>query len=79
MVAVKQIAQESRQGELEVTTINKIRHRNLVQLLGWCNEKSNSLLACDYMLNGSLDKALHEDELADNIDMNIKRTLSWTC
>lgn len=80
VVAVKQIAQESHQGEreflAEVTIISKIRHRNLVQLLGWCNEKSNLLLVYDYMPNGSLDKALHEDDMADNIDMNI---LSWTC
>lgn len=83
VVAVKQIAEDSHQGEreflAEVSIVSKIRHRNLVQLLGWCYEKSDLLLVYDYMPNGSLDKALHEDDTADNTDRNIiKRTLSWT-
>lgn len=60
MVAVKSIAQDSRQGEneflAEVSIIGKIRHRNLVRLRGWCVEKDKLVVVYDYMSNGSLDK-----------------------
>ncbi|XP_024380996.1 probable L-type lectin-domain containing receptor kinase S.7 [Physcomitrium patens] len=62
IVAVKQIAHDSNQGEreflAEVSIISRIRHQNLVQLQGWCHEKGNLLLVYDYMPNGSLDKLL---------------------
>jgi interleukin-1 receptor-associated kinase 1 len=62
VVAVKQIAQDSHQDEreflAEVSIISRIRHRNLVQLQGWCHEKGSLLLVYDYMPNGSLDKLL---------------------
>ncbi|GMH17099.1 hypothetical protein Nepgr_018940 [Nepenthes gracilis] len=37
-----------------------LRHRNLVQLLGWCCEDKELVLVFEYMPNGSLDKNLHE-------------------
>ncbi|KAH7420707.1 hypothetical protein KP509_13G018200 [Ceratopteris richardii] len=42
----------------ELSIIGRLRHRNLVQLLGWCHDKDEILLVYDYMENGSLDKAL---------------------
>ncbi|GJN20689.1 hypothetical protein PR202_gb08093 [Eleusine coracana subsp. coracana] len=62
-VAVKKVSHESRQGMkefvAEVVSIGHIRHRNLVQLLGYCRRKGELLLVYDYMSNGSLDKYLH--------------------
>ncbi|XP_008793619.2 L-type lectin-domain containing receptor kinase VIII.1 [Phoenix dactylifera] len=46
----------------ELSIIASLRHRNLVRLQGWCHEKGEILLVYDYMLNGSLDKALFEPE-----------------
>jgi interleukin-1 receptor-associated kinase 1 len=64
LVAVKRITRESRKGEsdfiAEISVISQIRHRNLVQLQGWCQEKENLLLVYDYMSNNSLDKWLFE-------------------
>lgn len=36
-----------------------LRHKNLVQLQGWCCERSELVLVYEYMANGSLDKILH--------------------
>uniref|UniRef100_A0A0D9XK33 non-specific serine/threonine protein kinase n=1 Tax=Leersia perrieri TaxID=77586 RepID=A0A0D9XK33_9ORYZ len=62
-VAVKRVSHESRQGMkefiAEVVSIGRIRHRNLVQLLGYCRRKGELLLVYDYVPNGSLDKYLY--------------------
>ncbi|CAL5047527.1 unnamed protein product [Urochloa decumbens] len=72
-VAVKRVSHESKQGMkefiAEVVSIGRLRHRNLVQLLGYCRRKGELLLVYEYMSNGSLDKYLHCD---DN-----KPTLDW--
>ncbi|KAK4775736.1 hypothetical protein SAY87_023697 [Trapa incisa] len=41
------------------TMVGCLRHKNLVQLQGWCCEGSELLLVYEYLPNGSLDKALH--------------------
>ncbi|CAL5086741.1 unnamed protein product [Urochloa decumbens] len=65
-VAVKMVSHGSRQGVrefvAEVVSIGRLRHRNLVQLLGYCRRKGELLLVYDYMENGSLDKYLHGDQ-----------------
>ncbi|MBA0830348.1 hypothetical protein Goarm_014887 [Gossypium armourianum] len=52
----------------EIVSIGRLRHRNLVQLLGYCRRKGELLLVYDYMPNGSLDKYLHDQP---------KVTLNW--
>ncbi|CAM6106325.1 unnamed protein product [Calypogeia fissa] len=58
-VAVKRLSQYASQGArefmAEVTIISQLRHRNLVQLLGWCDEDGELLLVYEYMPNGDLD------------------------
>lgn len=65
-VAVKRVSHDSRQGlkefVAEVVSIGRIRHRNLVQLLGYCRRKDELLLVYDCMSNGSLDKYLYCDD-----------------
>ncbi|XP_019702534.1 L-type lectin-domain containing receptor kinase S.4 [Elaeis guineensis] len=65
-VAVKRVSHESRQGirefVAEIASIGRLRHRNLVQLLGWCRRRADLLLVYDYMPNGSLDNFLFFDE-----------------
>ncbi|CAL5091562.1 unnamed protein product [Urochloa decumbens] len=65
-VAVKRVSHDSSQGikefVSEVVSIGHLRHRNLVQLLGYCRRKGELLLVYDYMPNGSLDKYLYGEE-----------------
>ncbi|KAJ8747148.1 hypothetical protein K2173_001705 [Erythroxylum novogranatense] len=71
-IAVKRVSHESRQGMkefvAEIVSIGRLRHRNLVSLLGYCRRKGELLLVYDYMPNGSLDKYLHDQP---------KTTLTW--
>ncbi|KAH9672430.1 L-type lectin-domain containing receptor kinase S.4 [Citrus sinensis] len=67
-VAVKRISNESKQGVREfvseIATIGRLRHRNLVQLVGWCRRKGDLLLVYDFMANGSLDSFLFDEPKA---------------
>ncbi|KAG0576760.1 hypothetical protein KC19_5G105900 [Ceratodon purpureus] len=62
-VAIKRMAKNSRQGErefhAEVLSTGRIRHRNLVSLLGWCHERDELLLVYEFMAKGSLDQHLY--------------------
>ncbi|XVF55229.1 hypothetical protein PTKIN_Ptkin06aG0020000 [Pterospermum kingtungense] len=64
-IAVKKVSHESRQGMkefvAEIVSMGRLRHRNLVQLLGYCRRKGELLLVYDYMPNGSLDKYLYNN------------------
>lgn len=66
-VAVKRIPQERQQGMreflAEVSSLGRMKHRNLVQLRGWSKkDKGNLILVYDFMSNGSLDKRIFECE-----------------
>ncbi|WOL20447.1 hypothetical protein Cni_G29252 [Canna indica] len=64
MVAIKKLKHVSGQGDREFTaemeTIGKVKHRNLVPLLGYCKVEEERLLVYDYMKYGSLDDVLHK-------------------
>ncbi|CAM0901441.1 unnamed protein product [Alopecurus aequalis] len=70
-VAVKRISKGSQQGKkeyaAEVKIISRLRHRNLVQLIGWCHGGGELLLVYELMPNGSLDTHIH----------SAKSTLPW--
>ncbi|KAK9727206.1 hypothetical protein RND81_05G265500 [Saponaria officinalis] len=62
LVAVKRVSHDSQQGMkefvAEVASMQRLTHRNLVQLLGYCRRKGELLLVYEYMIHGSLDKLL---------------------
>ncbi|XBI00786.1 hypothetical protein VPH35_129719 [Triticum aestivum] len=63
-VAIKRFSKESSmQGRKEYTSeinvISRLRHRNLVQLVGWCHNHDELLLVYELMPNRSLDIHLH--------------------
>ncbi|CAN0880086.1 L-type lectin-domain containing receptor kinase IV.2 [Linum grandiflorum] len=65
-IAVKRVSHDSRQGMrefvAEVVSIGRLRHRNLVSLLGYCRRKGELLLVYDFMPNSSLDKYLYDQD-----------------
>jgi serine/threonine protein kinase len=65
-IAVKRVSHDSKQGMkefvAEIVSMGRLRHRNLVQLLGYCRRRGELLLVYDYMPNGSLDKFLYSNE-----------------
>ncbi|XP_026390912.1 L-type lectin-domain containing receptor kinase IX.1-like [Papaver somniferum] len=65
-IAVKRVSRGSKQGkkeyQSEVRIISQLRHRNLVQLIGWCHERDELLLVYEFMPNRSLDKHLFRGE-----------------
>nr|CAD1824215.1 unnamed protein product [Ananas comosus var. bracteatus] len=62
-VAIKKLIHVSGQGDrefmAEMETIGKIKHRNLVPLLGYCRVGEERLLVYEYMKYGSLEDVLH--------------------
>lgn len=46
----------------ELTIINRLRHKHLVKLQGWCHKNGVLLLVYDYMPNGSLDNHIFCEE-----------------
>ncbi|KAL6599346.1 hypothetical protein ACP70R_045840 [Stipagrostis hirtigluma subsp. patula] len=64
-VAVKVLSQESsvqgmREFEAEVKVMTTLRHRNIVQLLGWSYGLEGPLLVYEFVPNGSLEKHLYD-------------------
>lgn len=74
-VAIKRIAQDSQQGMrefvAEITSMGRLRHRNLVQLHGWCRRENELLLVYDYVPHGSLDDLLFSNP------QQKKKILTW--
>ncbi|KAK9682450.1 hypothetical protein RND81_10G074300 [Saponaria officinalis] len=65
-IAVKKVSHDSKQGirefVAEIVSSGRLRHRNLVPLLGYCRRKKELLLVYDYMPKGSLDKYLYKQQ-----------------
>jgi serine/threonine protein kinase len=72
-VVVKKLSSETscqgrKEFEAEVKIITRLRHRNLVHLLGWCDSAKGLLLVYELVPGGSLDKHIH----------NNPRLLTWS-
>ncbi|XP_051132665.1 probable serine/threonine-protein kinase At1g01540 isoform X2 [Andrographis paniculata] len=79
-VAIKNLLNNRGQAEkefmVEMEAIGRVRHKNLVRLLGYCVEGIHRMLVYEYIDNGNLDQWLHGDvgevsPLTWDIRMNI--------
>ncbi|XP_058750158.1 rust resistance kinase Lr10-like [Vicia villosa] len=64
-VAVKVLTKSQTNGQdfiNEVATIGRIRHVNVVELIGFCAERTKQALVYEFMSNGSLDKHTFSQE-----------------
>lgn len=79
-IAVKNLlnnrGQAEREFKVEVEAIGRVRHKNLVRLLGYCAEGAHRMLVYEYVDNGNLEQWLHGEvgpvsPLSWDIRMNI--------
>ncbi|KAG0578088.1 hypothetical protein KC19_5G203800 [Ceratodon purpureus] len=82
IVAVKRLAGEGKGAShdhgfsAEIQTLGKIRHRNIVRLLGCCSNHETNLLVYEYMPNGSLGELLHGKDRSINLDWDTRYNIA---
>ncbi|XP_057776857.1 probable LRR receptor-like serine/threonine-protein kinase At1g67720 isoform X2 [Salvia miltiorrhiza] len=71
-VAVKIMADSSSHGTkqfvTEVALLSRIHHRNLVPLIGYCEEEHRCMLVYEYMHNGTLRDHIHGSDSQKHLD-----------
>ncbi|KAJ9553914.1 hypothetical protein OSB04_017959 [Centaurea solstitialis] len=58
-VAIKRLIGRNHGFDAEIQTLGRIRHRNIVRLLGYVSNRESNLLIYEYMSHGSLGEILH--------------------
>jgi hypothetical protein len=69
---------------VEVNLLGRLRHRNVVRMLGYVSNNLDTMVLSEYMVNGSLWEALHGKGgrgkmLVDWVSRRASRPASHTC
>ncbi|OWM81598.1 hypothetical protein CDL15_Pgr007636 [Punica granatum] len=79
VVAIKRAQQGSLQGQKEFFTeielLSRLHHRNLVSLIGYCDEQSEQMLVYEFMANGSLRDLLSDGAARHGSPLNFAARL----
>ncbi|KAK9022520.1 hypothetical protein V6N11_002777 [Hibiscus sabdariffa] len=80
LAAVKKLddvgAEAEREFENEVDWLVKIRHQNIVSLLGYCIHGETRLLVYEMMQNGSLESQLHGPSQGSTLTWNLRMKIA---
>ncbi|KAI3977062.1 hypothetical protein MKX01_029930 [Papaver californicum] len=80
-VAIKKVTHDSTHGLqqfiAEIVSIGKVRHRNLVQLYGYCRRKGELLLVYEFLPCGSLEKFIFPSSSSASSSLSSRATLNW--
>ncbi|XVE99525.1 hypothetical protein REPUB_Repub03eG0206500 [Reevesia pubescens] len=60
----------------EVIYLSEIQHRNLVTLLGYCQESESQMLVYEYLPNGSMCNHLYDSRIESSTRLEFKQRLS---
>ncbi|XP_010496365.1 PREDICTED: cysteine-rich receptor-like protein kinase 37 [Camelina sativa] len=78
-IAVKRLTKGSGQGDMqfknEVLLLTRLQHRNLVKLLGFCNEKDEEILVYEFVPNSSLDCFIFDEEKRRILTWDVRYTI----
>lgn len=84
-VAIKKLDENAFQGfrefRAEMETLGRLRHKNIVQILGYCISDLDRVLIYEFIEKGSLDQWLHDtssnDDVAESKPLDSLLPLSW--
>ncbi|XP_031287790.1 phytosulfokine receptor 2-like [Pistacia vera] len=85
-VAIKKLDKDAFQGfrefRAEMETLGKLRHRNIVKILGYCVSDLDRVLIYEFVEKGNLDQWLHDtvtesDDVDDTRQSFCRLPLSW--
>ncbi|KAK4390931.1 Phytosulfokine receptor 2 [Sesamum angolense] len=82
VVAVKKLSPDAFQGlrefRAEMETLGKIRHQNIVKILGYCATGSDRVLIYEFIEKGSLDQWLYDTSSDEDYEaLELRLPLSW--
>lgn len=81
MIAVKRISSKSidergiNEFKTEINALTGVRHKNLVPLLGYCENSDEKLLVYEYMPNGTLAQHLFKWKKLGHVPLTWKQRL----
>ncbi|XP_039832359.1 calcium/calmodulin-regulated receptor-like kinase 1 isoform X2 [Panicum virgatum] len=78
MVAVKRFIHNVKENfAKELIVHREINHKNVVRLIGCCEEENALMLVTEYVANGNLSDILHDDNLP--IPLDVRLTIAIEC